>query len=176
MLCPKCARGQSHIYGMRAPFRFEGTIRQAIYELKYRNLKSLAVPLAGLLRDYLSDNPLPGNVLVPVPLHNRRLRERGYNQAHLLARELGRLTGLPVQDGCLIRHKHASPQARTATVAERHNNVAAAFSCRNPILKEREVILIDDVTTSGATLDACAAALKATGTASVGALVLAREL
>jgi len=132
--------------------------------------------LAKLLQDYLATNPMPGEVLTPVPLHRKRLRERGYNQSSLLAKELGKLTGLPVVDDCLIRQRHAPPQARTSTVAERRSNVANAFACRDNRLRDKQVLLIDDVSTSGTTLDACAAALKAGGATSVWGLVLAREI
>jgi len=151
-------------------------MRQAIHQLKYRNLRALAEPLAKLLNDYLTTNPIPGEVLVPVPLHQKRLRERGYNQSSLLAKELGKLTNLPVVDDCLIRQRHAPPQARSATVEERRSNVAGAFVCRDHRLQDKQVLLIDDVSTSGATLDAGAAALKATGATSVWGLVLAREI
>ena len=174
--CPSCVGWQAKIDGIRSPFQFDGVMRQAIYQLKYKNLRALAELLAELLQDYLATNPVPGEVLVPVPLHQKRLRERGYNQSNLLARELGKLINLPVVDDCLIRHQHAPPQARTATIDERQQNVANAFICRDHRLKDKQVLLIDDVSTSGATLDACAAALKATGTTSVWGLVLAREI
>lgn len=134
------------------------------------------MPLAKLLNDYLITNPVPGEVLVPVPLHQKRLRERGYNQSNLLARELSKLINLPVVDDCLIRQQHTPPQAKTATVNERRNNVVSAFTCRDHRLRTKQVLLIDDVATSGATLDACAAMLKAAGTTSVWGLVMAREI
>ena len=175
-LCPACVSWQAEIDGIRSPFRFDGVMRQAIHQLKYRNLRALAEPLAKLLNDYLATNPIPGEVLVPVPLHQKRLRERGYNQSSLLAKELGKLTNLPVVDDCLIRQRHAPPQARSSTVEERRSNVAGAFVCRDHRLQDKQVLLIDDVSTSGATLDAGAAALKATGATSVWGLVLAREI
>lgn len=175
-LCPGCLSWQAEIDGIRSPFRFDGVIRQAIHELKYRNLRALAVLLARLLSDYLVSNPVPGEILVPVPLHHKRLRERGYNQSRLLAQQLGKLANLPVVDDCLIRQRHAPPQARTATVAERRSNVADAFSCRDLRLHGKQVLLIDDVSTSGATLDACARALKKSGAVSVWGVVLAREI
>ncbi len=176
ILCPGCVGWQTEIAGIRSPFRFDGVIRQAIHQLKYRNLRALVVPLARLLRDYIITNPVPGDVLVAVPLHQKRLRERGYNQSYLLARELGKLVGLPVVDDCLVRQRHASPQARTSGVKERRSNVTNAFTCRNHELRDKKVLLIDDVTTSGATLDACASALKTAGTVSVWGLSLAMEV
>ena len=175
-LCPSCVSSRVEIDGIRSPFRFDGVIRQAIPQLKYRNLRALAVILAKLLQDYLAANPLPGEVLVAVPLHPKRVRERGYNQSRLLAKELGKLTGLAVIDGCLIRERHTSPQARTPTVEERRSNVANAFAFRDSRLQNKQVLLIDDVATSGTTLDACAVALKAAGASLVWGLVLAREI
>ncbi len=176
ILCPGCVGWQAEIDGIRSPFRFDGVMRQAIYQLKYRNLRALVVPLAKLLHDYLGTNPVPGEAVVPVPLHQKRLRERGYNQSSLLARELGKLINLPVVDSCLIRLRHAPPQARTSTVDKRRSNVAGAFTCRDQRLQDKQVLLVDDVSTSGATLDACAGALKAAGATSVWGLVLAREI
>lgn len=150
-------------------------MRQAIHQLKYQNLRALAKPLARLLSDYFNDNYLPADRLVPVPLHPRRIRERGYNQSALLAEELGRLINLPVED-CLTRREHRPPQAKTTTVEERRANVSGVFTCHGQWLRDKHVLLIDDVATSGATLDACAAALKAQGAASVRGLVVAREI
>lgn len=176
MLCTQCADRQAEIDGVRSPFLFNGVIRRAVHELKYRNLRALASPLAELLHDYLVENQVPGDVLVPVPLHRRRYRERGYNQSALLARELGRLSGLPVVENCLVRSSYAPPQVRSASVGERHDNVAGAFACRDGRLRGRQVILIDDVSTSGATLDTCAGVLKSAGAETVWGLVLALEL
>lgn len=117
-----------------------------------------------------------GEALVPVPMHPRRLRERGYNQSRLLARELGNLTKLPVFEDCLIRVKEAQPQARTASVEGRRKNVADAFVCQNGKVTGKQIILIDDVCTSGATLESCASALKGEGASSVWGLTLAREI
>ena len=132
-----------------------------------------------LLSSATKNNPSdlsPGEILVPVPLHKRKLRERGYNQSQLLARELGKLITLPVVDDCLIRQQYAPPQARTSNVEERRRNVANTFICRDNRLQDKQVLLIDDVATSGATLNACASALKAAGATSLWGLVLATEI
>jgi ComF family protein len=173
--CPGCIEGPVTIDGIRAPFLFHGVIRKAIHELKYRNLKAIAPLLAGFLYDYLLENPIPGDVLVPVPIHQKRLRERGYNQSSLIAHELGRKNGLSVIEDCLVRRINTPPQVRTASAVERRKNIAGAFACSNDRLKGKQVILIDDVSTSGATLNACAEALKKVGATSVWGLTIALE-
>jgi len=75
---------QSNIDGIRSAFRFDGVIRKAIHELKYRDLRAIAGQLAALLAQHLASVSLPGDILVPVPLHNQRMRERGYNQSVLI--------------------------------------------------------------------------------------------
>ncbi|MFC2032995.1 ComF family protein [Chloroflexota bacterium] len=144
--------------------------------LPFMHRLALARPLASLMYDYFTKNILPVNALVPVPLHHKRLRERGYNQSGLLAHELGKLANLPLIEDCLIRQKYAPPQARTGNVEERRSNVGNAFTCKDRGIEGKQILLIDDVSTSGATLDACAAALKASGAASVWGLVLAKEI
>ncbi len=175
-LCPSCLAWQASIDGIRSPFSFTGAIRAAVHQLKYQHVTALASPLAGLLAAYLDANAIPADVLVPVPLYPRRLRERGYNQSALLARRLGQRVGMPVIEGCLVRQRPALPQARSESVDQRRANVAGAFACRDRRLSGKRVLLIDDVATSGATLDACAAALKTAGATAVWGLTLAREI
>ncbi|MBN2240016.1 MAG: ComF family protein [Dehalococcoidales bacterium] len=176
LLCPSCITWNSEIDGIRSPFRFDGVIRQSVYQLKYRNLRAIAPFLAQYMYDCLQRNAIPGDVLVPVPLHKQRYRERGYNQSNLLAKETGKLSGLPVVTDVLVKHRNTAPQARTSSVSERQKNISNAFSCTEESLSGRNVILIDDVATSGATLDACAAVLKEAGVSSVWGLTLAREI
>jgi len=176
IVCPDCRQRQTEIDGIRSPFRFDEVIRKAIHQLKYRNLKAISTCLAELLADYIRSNSLPGEALVCVPLHPRRLRERGYNQSSLLARELGKSIDLPVIEDCLIRVKQAQPQVRAVDVEERRRNVADAFVCRDEKVGGKQIILIDDVCTSGATLESCAAALKSKDATSVWGLTLAREI
>jgi ComF family protein len=176
IVCPSCWQRPTEIDGIRSPFRFDEVIRKAIHELKYRNLKAISPCLAELLADYLKENPLPGEALVGVPLHPRRLRERGYNQSSLIAAELGKRIGLPVIEDCLIRVKQAQPQVKAVDVEERRRNVVDAFVCRDERVSGKQIILIDDVCTSGATLESCAAALKNKGAKSVWGLTLAREI
>ena len=174
--CSSCVNWQTDIDGIRSVFRFEGVIRKAVHEFKYRNLRAIAGQLSHLIGDYLTENYIPFDVIVAVPLHPGRLRERGYNQSLLLVNELSDLTGSPVNESCLVRKVYNVPQAKTHSVEERRQNVIGIFICVNEDLLGKRVLLIDDVTTSGATLNACAAALKTGGALSVWGLTLAREI
>ncbi len=174
-LCHSCVNYSLTIDGIRSLFLFQGTARQAILQLKYRHLKAIAAPLGQLLAEYLGSHPLKGEVIIPVPLHPKRLRERGYNQASLLAKELGKLVDLPVVEDTVTRVRDALPQARTGSAIERRRNVQDAFVCHQG-LEGRQILLVDDVCTTGATLDACASALKAAGASYVWGLTVAREM
>ncbi|MFC2058995.1 ComF family protein [Chloroflexota bacterium] len=174
-LCTLCGSSPPAIDGMRSLFVFEGTIREAIHHFKYKRLKALAVPLGELLAEYIYSYPLDMDLLMAVPLHPKRLRERGFNQAALLAQELGKLSSIPVADNLLLRLRDTAPQARALSSDQRSSNVQTAFGCRQRIDGVR-VLLIDDVCTTGATLDACAVALKDAGACFVWGLTLAREM
>jgi ComF family protein len=114
-------------------------------------------------------------VIVPVPLTGRRRRERGFNQSALLARELGRDLGLPVIEA-LSRRSSPRHQAQSTSAEERWRNVEGAFVGSQPeAVRGRRAVLIDDITTTGATLDACARALRVAGATQVSGLTLARE-
>ena len=176
VLCPSCLSWQADIEGIRSPFVFNGIIREAVLRFKYKNFRAVSTLLAGLLRDYMTDYPLLADILIPVPLHPKRLRERGYNQSGMLAAELAKLTGLPVSDSSIVRKRYTLPQAKTTSVEERRRNVMGLFTCADDRIKGKKVLLIDDVATSGATLNACARALKESGAESIWGLVLAREI
>lgn len=187
-LCPRCSRplGTSSIcrscrtwplaIEIHAPFQFQGVIREAVHGLKYGNNRSLASPLAELLFIYWQSQALFGDVLVPVPLHRSKLRSRGYNQSELLAIELAKRVGLPMVTSALVRRKNMISQVRTANIGERWANAAGAFECRSLALQGKRVILLDDVCTTGATLDAAARSIVSTGAGSVWGLTVAREV
>jgi ComF family protein len=131
--------------------------------------------MARTMAECLEEWAPPAAALVPVPLTGARRRSRGYNQSEMLARELSRLSGLPVATGVLIRRKAAPPQARAADEAARRANVADAFAVRQRGPVAGPLLLVDDVMTSGATLDACARTLRRVGYGPVYALTFARE-
>jgi len=175
MLCFNCRKRPGVIDGIRSPFCFEEVIRKAVHELKYKHLKVLSLCFAELLAEYLEEHNLPGDILVPVPLHRRRLRKRGYNQSLLISRDLGKLIMMPVLADCLVRVKDVQPQVKMVTAEDRWSNVVDAFICRDGRVNNKRIVLIDDVCTSGATLESCAVALKKQGAISVWGLTIARE-
>jgi ComF family protein len=148
----------------------------AIHELKYRGRRRLAGRLAEALLEEPAVRALAStsDLLAPVPLHPRRLRERGFNQAALIAGEIARRTGRPSCDDTLVRRRDTAPQAGL-TAAERRRNVADAFAVRRrALVAGRVVTLVDDVLTTGATAFACARALREAGAREVRMLSLAR--
>ena len=159
---------------VRSAARLSGPLRQAIHSFKYGGLRALAPILSEMLYDCWDAEPWPVDVIVPVPLHLRRLRERGYNQSALLARELAHRTGLRVAEGTLLRIAPTPPQVGLRA-AERAANVRGAFRCQSEALAGTRVLLIDDVLTTGATLRACARALLDGRASAVWGLTLARD-
>jgi ComF family protein len=150
-------------------------LQDAICAIKYRNVSSLAKPLASL-----TVRALPGeldtDVIVPVPLHPSRLRARGFNQSLLIADRLGRHLRRPVSTTDLIRTIATEPQT-SLTRSERIRNLRRAFTVRHAeAFCGRKILLIDDVFTTGTTLNECAKALRSAGAASVSALALARTI
>ncbi|MCS6882158.1 MAG: phosphoribosyltransferase family protein [Oscillochloridaceae bacterium] len=155
-------------------WRYEGSVRQAVHALKYRRQRRVARALADALAATINERP-HGDALIPVPLHPRRLAERGFNQSAELARHLARRWDVPLLAGGLVRQRDTGHQARLGR-RERQSNVAGAFAWHAPAPPPLHVILVDDVLTTGATLGACAAALRAAGSRQVVALTLARAL
>jgi ComF family protein len=144
--------------------------------LKYGQERHLVSLLSGLLQDCLASRPLAADALVPVPLDAARLRARGYNQASLLAASLGAALGWPVLPNALQRTRATRPQVGLSP-HERRANVRGAFRCPDPALVQgRRLLLIDDVMTTGATLESCAEPLVAAGAERVYGLVVARDV
>jgi len=160
----------------RAAARYGETVRRAVHAFKFGGRRALAAPLGDLLAAIdPATLPVPAPaVIVPVPLHPSRERARGFNQALLLARRLGRAWDLPVAPAVLTRPRATLPQTDLPADARRAN-VRDAFVVRSPRPVEgRHVILVDDVLTTGATVDACARRLDAAGATTVGVLTVAR--
>lgn len=173
-LCGPCRQEETLFDRLRTFGAYDGELRQLVVLLKYNRVRSLAGPLGSWLMLVVKDNPGLADVeaVVPVPLHRTRQRARGYNQAELLARELARELGRPVENRWLARIKD-TPSQTGLTPAQREENVRGAFAARAK-LDRRRILLVDDVCTTGATVNACARALKRAGAASVQAVTVAR--
>jgi len=173
--CPTCREIVPPFDSARAAAVYGGGVREAIHGLKFGGRRSLARPLGDLVAEQcaaaLADHP---DALVPVPLARRRERERGFNQAGLLAERLGETQGLRVRARWLVRLRATPPQSEL-TASARAVNVAGAFVAA-PAVAGRHVVLIDDVITTGATVSECARALRAAGARRVGVLAVARVL
>ncbi len=159
-----------------AVVRSRGIVREMIHRLKYGREMWLARPLASWMHDGLSDPRLRGEpieALVPVPLHPRRLREREFNQSELLAAGLSRLSGIPVLNA-LRRLRYTTTQTKLDRKHRRQNLRDAFILSKNTRVTNGNLLLVDDVLTTGSTLDACAAALLEGGALSVRALTAAR--
>ncbi len=158
---------------VRSVFLFEGIVRDALHALKYRGGISVANSLLEPLARAWGAYPWRADLLVPVPLHAARELRRGYNQAAVVSVLLGRRLGLPVASRLLQRVRNTPSQTKLNR-AERQQNVSEAFSCQPVDLTGYCVVLIDDVATTGATLDACAGALLDAGAKAVAAFTIAR--
>jgi len=168
--CEVCASLLEPSPDPRAVYLYGGPLAEAIRKLKYRHRTELAEPLGRRLARGCASLAGEVDVVVPVPLHRRRLAERGFNQSALLARRVARSLGLPLRPRALRRLRDTPPQA-SLDRADRAANVRDAFRAR---ATEARVLLIDDVRTTGATLAACAEALTAAGAARVHVRTLAR--
>jgi ComF family protein len=174
--CANCASRHFHFDCAVAAYRSRGIVRDIIHRFKYHREYRLRHPLAGWLAAALEDPRIqarPFDCFVPVPLHPVRQREREFNQAAELARLLEKRTGRPLLP-CLRRIRYTTTQTRFDR-AERMENLRNAFDLRkNTDVKDKHLLLVDDVLTTGSTVDECARMLKNAGAASIRVITVAR--
>lgn len=174
--CANCAHRTLHFESAVSAFRSRGVVRKIVHEFKYRKQSHLKYPVAEWLAEALADPRLEGrrfDALVPVPLHPTRQRERGFNQAELLAELLSRRSRIPLRSA-LQRVRYTTTQTAFDRT-ERMENLHNAFRLRkNGDVRGLRVLLIDDILTTGSTLSECARVLKAGGALSVHAATAAR--
>jgi ComF family protein len=160
---------------IRSAAAYEGPLERALHRFKYENWRVLAPTLATLMLECWPNAVSPSTpvMALAVPLHRRRERERGYNQSQLLAEELRRRWALGAAPGSLVRLRDTPPQVGLDRPSRRRN-VAGAFGWEGPDLAGRDALLVDDVATTGSTLEACGQALKAAGAGRIEAVTVAR--
>ena len=166
-LCGRCRKGEYAFDFARSALLFTDALREIIHHLKYTGRVSLANPLGDILKTCLDRESFAGEIIVPVPLHRARERQRGFNQAELLAARLGR----PVA-ARLIRRRKNTPSQTGLSRSERKRNLAGAFEVRERV--RGTLILVDDVYTTGSTMNEAARALKRAGAERVEVLTAAR--
>ncbi len=171
-ICHRCEEAPPAFVALRSPFRYEGAVRDAIHALKFWGVSSLAATLARPMACLLAAWAPPVEAVVAVPSPWMRERFRGYNQAFLLASALAREMRLPLLRG-VLRRRWTPPQV-SLPAQRRWQEVAQAVRASRPLPKRR-LLLVDDVATTGATLDACARALLKAGAEGVWAVTCARE-
>ncbi len=177
-LCHTCRTREFHFDRVRSSGPFQGILREAIHALKYNKLQSVSVPLIKLLTQTYSAGGLGKefDMILPVPIHRSRMLERGFNQSELLAHGLAGHLGIPLETGVLYKAIN-TPHQVDLSPELRMINVRGSFGINNPEkVMARRILVIDDVVTTGATLDEAARALICAGAKSVSGYTLARSL
>jgi ComF family protein len=172
-VCARCKTTHPHYKAVRAWAYFDGPIRNAIHDLKYRKNIGLGASLAQNLVSLFHQYNWTIDLITPVPLGKERQRQRGYNQAALLAQPLAYELKLPYNPQILRRIRETKSQVEL-TFVERQNNVKDAFQATHQGIQGKIILVVDDVATSGSTINACADALMKVGTEAVIGLTLAR--
>jgi ComF family protein len=175
-LCGQCLSTPRHFEKSKSLLVYDDGSRKMILSFKHADAPHLHTTLAPLLVNLGKDFLNPDSVLVPIPLHWRRLVSRRYNQSAILANAMSKISGVICWPDVLMRVRHTPPQGHKSA-KDRYQNVAGAFeinSIYQDKLNDKKIVLIDDVFTTGATLDECAKVLKSAGVKSVNLLTLAR--
>ncbi|HWQ05262.1 MAG TPA: ComF family protein [Longilinea sp.] len=174
-LCARCLADPPEFLELRSAFVFKGPVRNAIHRLKYTRDMGLGEALSKHLIELAEISNWPLDCVTSVPLSNAHLSERGYNQSNLLARPLALARRIPFMPQALRRTRETRAQVGLSA-KERDINVRDAFWANADLVKNKMVVVIDDVTTTGSTIRACASALHAAGALSVYGLTLARAV
>lgn len=159
-VCDFCKTNHKHFYKARAMFEYDGKVRSCLLNFKSNNQKYLAKPIAFLMYNSLPDDMKNFDIILPVPLSNKSLKQRGFNQSGLLANEIAKISGKPTYENVLLKTKETEHQ-KELTFKDRQQNLSGAFKIENrKLIKGKNVLLVDDVMTTGATANACSEILK----------------
>ena len=162
--CFDCGKKHHHYRQGKGVFLYKGDIKQTMYRFKYSNKREYAAFFAGIVTERYTEwmQRIGAEVIVPVPMYRRKQKLRGYNQAEVFARELSRRTGIPYRMDLVSRMRDTKPQ-KNLNDTERKNNLKNAFHVSQDIVKYRYILLVDDIYTTGSTVDAIAQAILQTG-------------
>lgn len=172
LICPGCLNpslsGITHAFCHKKtpidqvffPFKYEGAIKKAIKKIKYQGVFAITEDLVAITAERVDQTLFTDMLLVPVPLHQKRYKTRGFNQAELIAKHLSQLWHIPYDATVLKRVRNTRPQVELKK-KDRQSNIKGAFEvCDSKKVKDRKIVLVDDVFTTGATLTECARVLK----------------
>lgn len=173
--CDDCISTPPLFSGMRSYAHYSGTVREAIHSLKYKNNIALGFYFSKYLNQILQRVSWDFDLVIPVPLSKKHMKERGFNQSALIARPLARTSARKFDPQALMRIKETRSQVNL-TAAERHENVKDAFLGNPDKLKKKSILLVDDVITTGATMEYCTKALLDSGAKKVYCISIARVL
>lgn len=158
--CSECTSRETYFDGGVSIFEFGGIIQTVVYRLKFDGDREAAGALGKFMASGLKGKDWDIDAIMPVPLHEQRLAERGYNQSYLLAMEIGRECGIDVLDGVLSRIKHTESQTSLSRL-ERMKNVKDAFMVMDTrYVRGKSILIVDDIMTTGSTLNECSKVLK----------------
>ncbi|MGB2906297.1 MAG: ComF family protein [Candidatus Aminicenantaceae bacterium] len=176
-LCPACVETPPFFIRHRSACRYRGVAKELILLFKYQKMRVLGKDLARFLYSSLKDEEglwWEAEALVPVPLHPHRYKQRGFNQAEYLAQELSALSGIQLHKNCLVKRRDALPQT-SLTGESRRENLRGAFAVKDRLaFSNKVVVLVDDVFTTGSTLQECSRTLIEAGAREVRAVTLAQ--
>lgn len=175
-MCKSCPKTHFHFDRAWAGYAYEGTIKEMLNYFKYKHKIKLGRALARIMIDFVKEYRLPigsCDYVIPIPLSPARLREREFNQAHILAKDIARYLKLQLLDKSLKRIRNTKSQTELDNLA-RWKNIQGAFKLKAPdVIKDKTILLIDDVLTTGATASEAAKTLKSAGASAVFVLTLA---
>ena len=174
--CPACQKANLSFDRAYSPCAYEGVVRELIHKFKYNGREHLGEPLSRLMSEFVREYNLPidyVDCIVPIPLHKTRLREREFNQSEILSRHLAQEFNKELVDNCIERYRHTRTQTELET-HQRVSNVKNSFRVVDPqAIKDKNILLVDDVLTTGATSSEAAQALKNAGANIVLVLTIA---
>ena len=173
-ICYECSAKKPYFIQGFGVFRYEGMVQDALYRFKYGGHREYGKDFAAIIEPYLAKyiQSLPIDIIIPVPLHKKRQRQRGYNQAEQIGKYIGQLLKIPMENHILLRSKDTPPQSQLSAFARWNNSKDAFTIIDNSKIKGKFILLIDDIYTTGSTINACSKALVEQGVAGVYFLAL----